>query len=109
MTKTAIKAILKEYNISQRKIADKMGISPQSLGQRLMAEELSLSTLQGVADTLDIPLSHLCAQIEEYIKGDNAQVDELTMLRRENELLRQIISEKDKIIDLLQQMRKSGE
>lgn len=107
MTKQAIKAILKEYNISQREVAKHMGIKYQTLYLRLESKEISISTLTGIAEALNISLSKLCTHIEEYIKGNTIQLDELSMLRRENELLRQIISEKDKIIELLQQMRRS--
>lgn len=109
MTKKAIKAILKEYNISQREVAKSMGITPQTLYERLEGKDISISTLTGIAQALNISLSTLCTHIEKHIKGNTPQLDELSMLRRENELLKQIISEKDKIIDLLQQMRKSGE
>lgn len=109
MTKQAIKAILKEYNISQREVAKSMGITPQTLYERLEGKDISISTLTGIAQALNISLSALCSHIEKHIKGNIPQLDELSMLRRENELLKQIISEKDKIIGLLQQMIKSGE
>lgn len=109
MTKQAIKAILKEYNISQREVAKHMGIKYQTLYLRLESKEISVSTLTGIADALNISLSKLCAQIEEYIKENTIQLDELTILRRENYLLRQIIAEKDEIINLLKQVKKSEE
>lgn len=107
MTKQAIKAILKEYNVSQGEVAKTMGITRQTLYERLEGKDISISTLTGIAQTLNISLSKLCTHIEEYVKDNSVQLDELSMLRRENELLRQIISEKDKIIELLQQRNKS--
>ena len=107
MTKQAIKAILKEYNISQREVAKHMGIKYQTLYLRLESKEISISTLTGIAEALNISLSKLCALIEDHIKGNAVQLDELSMLRRENSLLKQIIAEKDKIIELLTQIKKS--
>ena len=100
----SLKALLKEYNISNEKIAQQMGITRQAVHQRLQCKDISLSTLQAIADTINISLSALIEQLET---STPPQVDELTLLRRENELLRSLIADKDIIINLL--TRKSEE
>lgn len=99
-----LKALLKEYNISLADLSEQMGLSRQAVSQRLRVKELSLATLQAVADTINISLSSLIEQLQQTTPP---QVDELTMLRRENEMLRKTIADKDLIIQLLQ--RKSEE
>lgn len=98
MTATNIKAILKLYNASLSEVAAHMGITYQALYDRLARKEITTSTLQGVAETIGIPLSKLFAHLEDM---NNTPVDEVAMLRRENELLRQVIEEKERLIELL--------
>ena len=75
-----------------------MGITYQALYDRLARKEITTSTLQGVAETIGIPLSKLFAHLEDMA---NTPVDEVAMLRRENELLQQVIEEKERLIELL--------
>jgi transcriptional regulator with XRE-family HTH domain len=100
MTDT-LKKLLKEYNISQRQVAERMGITPSSLSQSINAEDISISTLQGIADTINISLAELCAEMEQKHKREHKTIDELTLLRAENELLRGILAEKERTIQLL--------
>ena len=75
-----------------------MGICPQSLACRLKAEDLSLSTLNGIADAMEVELSHLCAMLE----GKSlAEYKTLEALRKENAALRKLIQEQTKVITLL--------
>ena len=94
----AIKALLREHNISQRQVAERMGIKPQTLVSRLKAQELSLSTLQGIADAIDMELAELCAIIT---KAPTRQMEEIEYLRRENELLKALLEEKERFIEML--------
>ena len=94
----AIKKLLKEYNISQRDIANHMGITPQALSQRLRADDISLSTLQGVADAINIELSELCAKLHN--EASDAYIEVLE-LRKENAMLRAILAEKERLIEVL--------
>ena len=94
----AIKKLLKEYNISQRDIANHMGITPQALSQRLRADDISLSTLQGVADAINIELSELCAKLHNEASDEYIEVLEL---RKENAMLRAILAEKERLIEVL--------
>lgn len=104
MTDT-LKHILKEHNISYAKVAEKMGITAQSLYQRLHARDISISTLQGIADAINLELSELCALLTHT--EHKGYVDELTYLRRENELLKALLEEKERFIELITTTKKS--
>lgn len=102
MTPSQIKHILKQYKTTQRDVAQKMGITPQSLYERLNGQEISISTLQGIAEALNISLSELWVQLGE--QPINFPQDEVSMLRQENILLRQMLKEKNMIIEKLMQI-----
>ena len=104
MTPSQIKHILKQHKTTQRDVAQKMGVTPQSLYERLNGQEISISTLQGIAEALNISLAELCAKLED--NTPSLPTDELTLLRQENALLRQMLSEKDVIIDKLMQFQR---
>lgn len=95
---TKIKQLLSQKDISQREVAERMGISPQSLACRLKAEDISLSTLNGIADAMDIELSHLCAMLEGKSLTEHKTIESL---REENAALRKLIHEQTKVITLL--------
>ena len=93
-----LKSLLKEYGVSQRGIANHMGITPQALTQRLNADDISLSTLQGIADAIHIELSELCAKM---VDNHNDVYRELADLRKENIMLRALLAEKERTIEIL--------
>ena len=98
-----IKKYLSAKKIPRAEVARRMGVSPQSFNSRLHSKEITLSTLQGVADAVNIELAELCAQLSERSVEDM----ELIRLRRENEYLRQLLEEKERTIRIL--MKKSGD
>lgn len=103
MTDT-LKEILKKHNISYAKVAEKMGVTPQTFCQRIHARDISISTLQGIADAINIDLSELCALITKT--EHKHYVDEIVYLRRENELLKALLEEKERFIEILSRMKK---
>lgn len=103
MTDT-LKQILKEHNISYAKVAEKMGVTAQTFCQRIHARDISISTLQGIADAINIDLSELCALITKT--EHKHYVDEIVYLRRENELLKALLEEKERFIEMLSRMKK---
>lgn len=98
-----IKKYLTANKIPRAEVARRMGVSPQSFNSRLKSKEITLSTLQGVADAVNIELAELCAQLSERSVEDM----ELIRLRRENEYLKQLLEEKERTIRIL--MKKSGD
>lgn len=107
MTKETLRQIFKMYNISQAEVAKRMGISYQALYSRIEAKDISISTLTGIAQALNISLSQLCASVETQAQEELSQLDEISALRRENKILRQMIADKTAIIELLRSTKKS--
>ena len=73
---TKIKQLLSQKNISQREVAERMGISPQSLACRLKAEDISLSTLNGIADAMEIELNDKTVIFEYSVDNDQLVLTE---------------------------------
>ncbi len=60
-----IKELLKEKGMTQQALADKVGVSYQSMKQTLNAPSVTTSTLEKIATALDVPLWQLFASPEE--------------------------------------------
>mgnify|MGYP002508129930 CR=1 FL=1 len=76
-----------------------MGITPQSFYGRIHARDISISTLQAIADAINLELSELCAMLSNT--EHKVYVDEVVYLRRENELLKALLEEKERFIEML--------
>lgn len=51
-----IRALLDEKNLKIQDIAEKIGMTPQGLNKMIRANDAKLSTLQLIADELQVPL-----------------------------------------------------
>ena len=60
-----IKELLKEKGMTHQALADKVGVSYQSMKQTLNAPSVTTSTLEKIATALDVPLWQLFASPEE--------------------------------------------
>lgn len=60
-----IKELLKEKGLTQQELADKVGVSYQSMKQTLNAPSVTTSTLEKIATALDVPMWQLFASPEE--------------------------------------------
>lgn len=60
-----IKEILKEKGITQQELANKIGVSYQSIKQTLNASSVTTSTLEKIAAALEVPMWQLFASPEE--------------------------------------------
>ena len=99
MTGEKIREKIREKNIKLTTVANRMGISLQALYARLGVENISTDTLERVADAIDEPVSYFYNEypilsVEEYVR--------IAQLRTENEHLKLLLNEKERIIDLLQ-------
>lgn len=63
-----IKELLKEKGLTQQELADKVGVSYQSMKQTLNAPSVTTSTLEKIATALDVPMWQLFASPEEVTK-----------------------------------------
>lgn len=66
-----IKEVLKEKGITQQELADKVGVSYQSMKQTLNAPSVTTSTLEKIAAALDVPLWQLFASSQEVQETKN--------------------------------------
>ena len=57
--RTRIKELCQEQGITQKELAEKMGISDISLNKTLRGEYPQLQTLEKIANTLNIPIAEL--------------------------------------------------
>ena len=65
--RTRIKELCQEQGITQKELAEKMGISDISLNKTLRGEYPQLQTLEKIANTLNIPITEL---FEKPTTGD---------------------------------------
>lgn len=63
-----IKELLKEKGLTQQELADKVGVSYQSMKQTLNAPSVTTSTLEKIATALNVPMWQLFASPEEIAK-----------------------------------------
>ena len=68
-TSFRIKEILDERRLSQAQLAEGLGVSASAVKQFLDAKSLSTSTLQKIAQYLDVPLWQLCLAQTPLIKN----------------------------------------
>lgn len=70
-----IKELLKEKGLTQQELADKVGVSYQSMKQTLNAPSVTTSTLEKIATALNVPMWQLFASPEEIqSKSDGASI-----------------------------------
>lgn len=63
--KFRIKEVLKEQNLLQKDLAEKMGVSLQNVKLMLNKPSLTTATLEKVAEALDVPVWHLLVAPQE--------------------------------------------
>lgn len=63
-----IKELLKEKGLIQQELADKVGVSYQSMKQTLNAPSVTTSTLEKIATALNVPMWQLFASPKEIAR-----------------------------------------
>lgn len=72
----AIKAFLKEKHMTQEQLAVEMGTSLQNIRQTLNKEHFRTSTLEKIAEILDVPVWRFFVTPEELVvRGSSASSD----------------------------------
>lgn len=92
MTSEQIKQIIKSANLSMAEVATRMGVSKQALYQRLKVKSISAETIYKIAEATNIPIA---------VFFDEDIASHITKLQSENELLKAVIAEKDRTIQIL--------
>lgn len=96
---------IKGNGITLASVANELGISPQNLNSKLKAKSVKHDFLTKILNIIDRCCPPLPAEMEAAVMGsapdgsDNA--DTLAALRKENEMLRQFLAEKEKEIEFL--------
>lgn len=97
MTGKHLQEIIERYRFTQREIAEKMGIKPQTLYERLKANNITTGTLESVAKVIGVSPALF------YL--DNADLPERDTLLTENNYLKELLKEKERTIQLLMERR----
>lgn len=96
MTAEQIKKVIRRCGMTQREVAQKIGITPQTLYERIERKNISTSTLESIAKALKISPA-------EFYEEEMA-----TKIREENERLRKLVAEQMETIKVLLTKEKEG-
>ena len=96
MTAEQIKKVIRRCGMTQREVAQIIGITPQTLYERIERKNISTSTLESIAKALQISPAEF---YEEEIE---------TKIREENERLRKLVAEQMETIKVLLMKEKEG-
>lgn len=76
--KNNVKRLCKLHGVTQRQLAEKIGVTDNSLSMTLGKNNPQLSTLSNIADALGVSVSQLLASPEEFelLTGGNRPAEE---------------------------------
>lgn len=124
-----IAKVIFEKNISKKELAQRLNIKPQTLSSVLRSDNINTKTLERIADALEVSICKFFSlemssdsTVEDYNNHDSSQNNrtanntiihqyeykivalehELKGLKQTNENLQQMLTLKDKIIQLLE-------
>lgn len=123
MNGDAVKKILRERKVKLNAIASSLGESPQNISSMLNALDIKTGVIERISSVTGIPISEFFGEKSATLSasmtggsnnrmiagngnsmGDSAV--ELEALRRENELLKEWMAEKDGQIEFLRELLK---
>ena len=115
----SIKAVLKQYNISNNELAAKMGMTPQNLSQLLSKDDVKSGTLERISQASGISIAVLYGEPTQAatVSGDNSTavagngnqvnagklIDEVAAQRR---LTEAALVQNDKLIAIIETITK---
>lgn len=115
MTGKDLKELIEELDIPQRKLAEKMGVTPQTISAILTAKDVRTSTIERIASVTDMPISYFFREIHEgqkavasgngsvAVTGNNnvAVNDSAPVLLERVKMLEKLLEEKERLIKVL--------
>jgi len=101
MTGEDIKCKIKSYGFSQRRIASELGITPQALRMRLVAKDVSSSTIEMIAHAMNVHPAYFYDKQPIYSLVDYMEYDRL---KRDVTTMRELLAEKERTIHMLEQL-----
>ena len=98
MTGEQLRKKIKSRNRSYKSVAEAIGESPQNFQNMLNAGDVKSGTLEKIAEALGEPISYFFDEKPNLSLEDYA---EFVALKRENEILNQMLKEKEERLDKL--------
>lgn len=100
----------KKALISQKELAEKIGKSTSMMSHIEKTGNVKKSTLLSIATALDTTPEVLLNHLQEVKESNDYDIiklqEQIAILKKENELLWKFLQEKDKVIHLLEQLKK---
>lgn len=103
MTGAQVRRKIKEKGYSFRNIARALGISDQSLRQQLLSDNVKSGLLEQIAEVIHENVAYFYNERPIFTLADYVEYE---TIRRENQLLKQIIQDKEALIEALAAPRK---
>ena len=113
MTGKDLKELIEELDIPQRKLAEKMGVTPQTISAILTAKDVRTSTIERIASVTDMPISYFFRETHEgqkavasgngsvAVTGNNNVAVNAPVLLERVKMLEKLLEEKERLIKVL--------
>lgn len=114
MTGKNLKEFIDALGISQRKLAEQMGVTPQTISAILTAKDVRTSTIERIASVTNMPISYFFKEEREHqnavasgngiaVAGNNnvAGNDNTAVLQERVTMLEKLLEEKERLIKVL--------
>lgn len=113
MTGKNLKELIDALGISQRKLAEQMGVTPQTISAILTAKDVRTSTIERIASVTNMPISYFFKEEREHqnavasgngiaVAGNNNIAGSNNAVLQERvALLEKLLDEKERTIKIL--------
>lgn len=118
MTGKNLKELIDALGISQRKLAEQMGVTPQTISAILTAKDVRTSTIERIASVTNMPISYFfkeeCEQQNAVASGNgsvavtgnnnvagNVTMGDTAILTERIAMLERLLEEKERTIKIL--------
>lgn len=116
MTGNKVKEMIDKLGITQRKLAELMEVTPQTISAILTAKDIRTSTIERISDVLEVPVSFFYTDPDDtnsaHATGDNSVAiagnNNITSTSADNavlheriRMLEKIVQEKERLITVL--------
>ena len=110
MTGKELKLKIDELGITQRSLAEQMGVTPQTVSAILAAKDIRTSSLERIAQVTNKPMSYFYGETnnaQAVVCGDSSiAAINSNVNSSEVELLKKLLEEKERTIKILMGRRK---
>lgn len=118
MTGKNLKELIDALGISQRKLAEQMGVTPQTISAILTAKDVRTSTIERIASVTNMPISYFFNEEREHqnavasgngiavagnnnVSGNVTMGDNSAVLQERVMMLEKLLEEKERLIKVL--------